>query len=237
MKLAIGCPIFEREWCFDWWADSVEAQQWPSFIDSVEYHFVYTPGSDDTLGAINHRFLTAEKKIIEVKGSGFPNAERANPARYAHLALLRNKLLDSVRTSGADYFLSWDSDMVFEPVLHELFIFRQVAGAFVEMLGQDWMLDSHPEAAFASWMLLDPVAAVAARSGRPVMPSDPPRKVGVVMGTVLFERSAFELVEYEFHPQGEDIGMALSCRDAGVEQWLVPAARGVHLHKWPGDEP
>lgn len=230
MKLAIGCPVFEREWCFDSWTISAAAQ---SFGMPVEYHFVYTPGNDNTGDLIGRYFPSA--RVIEVPGRGYGNAERADHTRYEHLAKLRNLLRNSVLASGADYFLSWDSDMVFEPVLHNLFIDRPVVGTFVEMLGQDWMLDNNPQAAFASWMVLDLTTRRADRPQEVVMPGDDPRRVGVVMGTVLWRRDALMRVRYEYHPQGEDIGIALRCADAGIEQWLVPAARGVHLHEGPGD--
>lgn len=233
MRLAVGCPIFEREWCFDRWVDSVECQEWPDGTE-LEFHFVYTPGGDDTLGVIRHRLLTANVTVIEDKRPGFRNEQRADSDRYRLLAELRNKLLDSVRASKPDYFLSWDSDMIFGPVLHHLFIEKPVVGALVDMLGFDWMLDiDGGEPAFPSWMWLEGDQGVR---GRRSYAASGPFRVGVVMGTLLMSRLAFNSADYEFHPQGEDIGFAIQCRRFGVEQWLAPAARGVHLHAGPGDK-
>jgi hypothetical protein len=237
VKLAIGCPIFEREWCIDRWVDSIEAQDMGG---EVSYHFVYTPGEDDTLGAIRHRLLTADVTIIEDDAPGYRNAQRADASRYAHLARLRNLLLDSVRASGADYFLSWDSDVILaDGAVRAMFeVGKPVVGALIEMLGQDLMLDNHPEGAFPSWMRIDPIGRTAERANgqAPIMPGDPPTRVGVVMAVVLWHRSAFERVNYAYHPHGEDIGIALECSDLGIEQWLAPRARGVHLHQAPGDK-
>lgn len=229
MKLAIGCPIFEREWCFDQWADSVESQRWPRGT-KIEHHFVYTRGRDGTLGAIKRRFPDATINHIEHLPT-FTNSERADKRRYHVLAELRNFLLDSVRESDPDYFLSWDSDMTFGPVLNKLLIGKPVVGALVEMLGHDWMFDTHREASFPSFMFLSSGEGVRVQSWDMGVPF----KVGVVMGTVMMDRGTFERVQYRDHPQGEDIGFALCCEELGIEQWLAPGARGIHLHEGPGD--
>lgn len=228
----MSCPIFEREWIFDQWADSVEAQVWLDDTEVVPI-FGYTPGADDTLGAIRRRMPGAT--VLNCSDfRAFRNSQRGEMERYTTLALIRNRIMDAAVTLDIDFLLSWDSDMLFEPVLDKLFIDKPVTGALVDMTGEDWLMEEGH--GFPSWMWLHEQKGARRELGwRPA--DDPePFQVGVVMGTVLMSRPVIERVRYASHDLGEDIGFACACEAHGFDRWLVPAARGVHIHDKPGEK-
>jgi hypothetical protein len=225
VKLLVGCPIFERAWIFDRWADSVLAQTWPAGTE-VEYAFAYTPGEDDTLEAILRRFRG--EVLITHCGDlvAFRNDQRGDDNRYYTLAEARNRLFDAATSRGMDYFLSWDSDMIFPDVLGKLFIDKPVVGALTDMTGVDWLMDEgHGFPSFMQWSERGPRRP----EGWKPEPGMEPFEVAVPMGTVLWRRDAFSRVRYCFDRLGEDIGVARMCEAYGIERWLVPEARGEHV--------
>lgn len=231
MKLAVACPIYEREWIFDRWADSVEAQTWPEDTEWVTM-FAYTPGPDETFRAIKRRFAERAWVLDCADVPAFDNTQRGDSDRFTSLALLRNRILDAAARAGVDYVLSWDSDLIFPDVLGKLFIDKPVVGALVDMTGEDWLMEEGH--GFPSWMWMHPPAHARREEGWRPADNSEPFQVGVVMGAVLMSRPVIEQARYAYHSLGEDIGFAYSCEAYGFDRWLVPAARGVHVHDKPG---
>lgn len=231
MKLAVACPIYEREWIFDQWADSVEAQTWPDGAE-VTTIFGYTRGEGDTLGAICRRFPGST--ILHCSDlPAFRNSQRSDEARYTTLATIRNRIMDAALALNADFLLSWDSDLIFPDVLGKLFIDRPVAGALVDMTGEDWLMEEGH--GFPSWMWMHERSGALREEDWCPADNPEPFQVGVVMGAVLISRPVIEQARYAYHSLGEDIGFAYSCEAYGFDRWLVPAARGVHVHDKPGE--
>jgi hypothetical protein len=224
MRLAIGCPIYNREWVIPRWWEALEAQALPPGTE-VEFHFAVSPSEDDTERLLLERCNGRLSLLNCADLPTFPNRHKGhNAERFATLATLRNRLVESVRRSDPDYFLSVDSDMILEPnAVQEMLGVGDCVGALSDMLGSAIMV--HPSAMRLEHNGVKVKAQRISVDGI----GDEPLPVDVVMAVVLFSRRGYRAVHYGLHEQGEDIAAALSLRDAGVSRWLQPRARATHL--------
>lgn len=219
----MGCPVFERAWVLERWFDAVEAQE----FGDLRFAFVWTPGRDETGDIIARRAPDAEV-IVADDHRGFGPEERMNQDRYGVLAEMRNRLLWLVRELRPEYFLSWDSDVLFRPGdVRGLWRGHGAVGALFDMTGADSLMR------FPSAMRFEDFAT--GRGGRHYTAEEAlswrvPRRVDVIMAVKLMSRRCYGAVDYAWHPQGEDLAWNLRCAELGIERWLHPGVRGRHLH-------
>jgi hypothetical protein len=93
------------------WFDALE--DWAPHLD-IEYAFVYTPGSDDTLDIISERAPNAHWSTY-MAGDHSTKRNWGEESRLRTMADLRNELLKVVRGIEPDLFLSLDSDILVPP--------------------------------------------------------------------------------------------------------------------------
>lgn len=224
MKLAVGMPVFQREWCLPLWFDSLEAQNLAPKED-ITLCFAYSKGTDRTHDILMERGNDyGNLMIYQYDVQSFPNRE--DMSRFTVLAQLRNALLGMVKETDADYFLSWDNDIIFEPdVLKSLFIGEPAVGALVDMGGRDGLMH-HPSVMHFP----QAVGEIAFRRPWNEYPHDKPFKADVIMAVKLMTKEVYSNTEYKWDVCGEDIGWSLNCAEKGYDRWLQPLARGIHLY-------
>lgn len=114
MRVAIGCPVYERAWVLDRWFDGMQSING----HDVVFCFAVTPGSDDTQTVIQRRVLErgADLAVVSIREGLHANKRNwGNPERIETLAACRAALDELVRRESPDVFLSVDSDIVLPP--------------------------------------------------------------------------------------------------------------------------
>ena len=122
VRLAVGCPVYERGWVLNHWFDALD--DWARHLD-IHFVFVYTPSSDDTLDIIDRR-ATPYGLTLKYVEEGDHSVQRnwGQKSRLETMAFLRNELLDLARETEPDLFLSLDSDILVPPWEPEMNFFR-----------------------------------------------------------------------------------------------------------------
>lgn len=207
-QIAIGCPLWHREWLIERWWCYVEAACMAADVEP-RYAFLIDQRDTEDLRLVNklalHYGRTMDCVIVDEKQDR--EDERVwNARRYEHMVWVRNQLLDLVRRIGADYFLSLDSDIL----LHQeaLRSLLENIDGFDAMGGRCYMT-SHGNIA--------PSYALHAGWGGLLRPDETNvLPVDVIMGIKLMRPSAYN-INYEFHPYGEDIGWSINCTSKGLK--------------------
>lgn len=227
MKLAVGMPVFERAWCLPLWFESLEAQKLVPKED-ITLCFAYSKGYDGTYDILRRRGEEYGNLLLyefDLK----TYSDRMDMSRFHELAALRNALLDMAKETEADYFLSWDNDILFYPErLRELFAVcgrDRAVGALIDMGGQDEAMQ-HPSV----MQFPDVEGEIAYRNHWNTYPHTEAFKCDVIMAVKLMGRDVYENTRYKWDPVGEDIGWCLDCEEKGYERWLQPQSHGIHLY-------
>jgi len=112
-KVLVGCPIFERAWVLPRWFDALEVQK--KDVD-LSLAFCVTQGKDATEDLIAK--AAGRFPIDAVKFIGGPedhSRDWTDADKVGVIAAKRNKILEMVKASKADYFLMLDSDVIVPP--------------------------------------------------------------------------------------------------------------------------
>lgn len=224
VKLAIGMPVFERAWCLPLWFDCLEAQDLVPKED-ITLCFAYSKSYDGTYDILRYR--GDEYGDLLIYQYDLPTySSRENMARFNELAALRNALLDMVKETDADYFLSWDNDILFPPrALQHLFIDKDAVGACIDMGGIDEEM-GHPSVMHFPQHEME----VAYRRPWSEYKQDEPFQCDIIMAVKLMKKKVYSNTRYRWDAVGEDIGWCHDCEEKGYERWLQPLARGYHLY-------
>lgn len=218
MTLLIGCPVAHRGWIIRHWAEhALAAARHAGF----EPRFVLAAHPDDPTPAHLAPHLAAPLDVVPVDlERGEDRRDWYRGGRFEQMAVIRNALLEHVRSVNPDLFLSLDSDVL----LH-----RGALVAMVELLEQ-W--DASGSACFlskappvrvdgqigkGSWRM--PNAGKLSRNHslmRKWEHGGINRRVDVLMAIKLMSPAAYN-VDYSGHFQGEDVGWALNAKAAGLQ--------------------
>ena len=216
MKVAVGCPVYQRAWVLEAWFDHIEALGW-----DIRYVFAYTPSSDNTLEIIKRR---AKDPVYEIVVTGNHSVKRnwGDADRLSTLAHLRNVLLDLVRQIEPDVFLSVDSDILMpensDLLLEDLDTYDAVAP--LVMLSQSGNVSN------AFYQRGPKVTRRRVKQFYDaVMPVD------VICAAKLITPDIFndDRVEYGYHSAGEDIFWSNTAKVAGYSMALDPRVRPKHI--------
>lgn len=220
MKLAVGCPIYERAWILPTWLKHLEP--WSEHVD-LTLVFVYTPGTDATRDLIEEVDF-AETSVVTME-SGFHSTQRnwGNPRRIETLAMLRNRLLAQVTSLSPDLFLSLDSDILacswdeFQTLIEDLGHYDAVAPLV--------MLSKHGTISNAFYDAPRRPRRRVKNFYDMVMPVD------VICAAKLMHRGLFSdmSVMYGVHVAGEDIFWSNSAVEHGYSLALDPRVKMKHI--------
>lgn len=229
VEVVVGCPVRRREWIIDFWFDHVE-------MAAVElgwsplYAFV-GDRRDPTMAVIEERCARQDRRFVFAhleESLSEPDARVWNPTRFERMVELRNTLLALVRAEEPRYFLSLDSDILLGT--QTLAGLVQASVAYGAVGGATWMTPTSEMVPSCGWLKGMNGLLRQRIEHKGVMAVD------VIMAIKLMTPAAYA-VDYEFHPQGEDIGWSTACRRAGVKlgwdnRWpskhvMTPADRDV----------
>lgn len=209
VDLVVGCPIRRREWIVDEWFDHVDSAAARLGWNPV-YAFV-GDRRDPTVGILEDRCLLAQRLLLFAhvdEDIERPDQREWSPARFDRMVELRNILLGLVRAEEPRYFLSLDSDILLGT--HTLSGLVQASAAYGAVGGATWMTPTTERIPSCGWLrgMNGLIRRPIEHQG--VIPVD------VIMAIKLMKPAAYA-VDYEAHPQGEDIGWSKACRRVGVK--------------------
>lgn len=213
--IVAGCPVAHRSWIIRQWADATVAACAAAGHDVT---FVLAAHPDDPTPAALEDHLGHQVDVVPVQIERREDRRTWRLSRFEEMAEIRTALLQRVRQLAPPMFLSVDSDILLAP---------DAVTTMVRLL-DDW--DATGTACFLCKpprrrsdgvigrpSFLRPNYAMLDRAERIERKWQPgiTRRADVLMAIKLMSPAAYA-VDYRAHPQGEDIGWALACREAGL---------------------
>lgn len=206
VPLAIGCPIWKREWILPAWLVAVETACSEAGV-IPDYIFVADP-RDEPSQSIIKDFCTRFNRncwMAWIEEENVPDKRVWNEQRFHRMVYLRNLLLASVRNLGPELFLSLDSDIL---IHHKALVsLMALTETYDAVGGKAYMTDK------GTWC--PSFGYISATRGILRYESTDVLRVDAIMAMKLMTPLAYQ-VDYEFHEQGEDIGWSLACKREGV---------------------
>lgn len=204
--LLIGCPIWKREWAIPHWFRAAEQAAWRAGTEPA--YLVVADPRDAALEILRYHCEQSDRTLyvnyVE-ESPDLPVERHWNASRYQRMVYLRNELLLGVREIVPAFFLSLDSDIF----LHQQAIVNmmQHVDLFDAVGGKTFMTPTGHSA--PSYCFL--------QNGKIHRPNrdDVIDDVDVIMAVKLMTPAAYR-IDYEFHPQGEDLGWSAAARRAGL---------------------
>lgn len=160
----------------------------------------------------NHKSPFFEIKVRDdlVHHEHEENSRMWTLSKYENMVSMRNSLLERVREISPDYYYSLDSDvLITNPSTINSLISHVQSGAdavnslmFMTPMGimypsvMDWIEDS-PEKGYR----------------KTSYPYGSYFKSDIIMAAKMMSRSTYEDVDYQVHPQGEDLGWCLNAKE------------------------
>jgi len=221
VKLAVGCPIYERAWVLPSWLERLKP--WSEHAD-LTLVFVYTPSQDATRDLIEE--VDFAKTVVHTVSAGTHSTQRnwGDAGRIKTLAALRNDLLDAVTALQPDLFLSLDSDIL-ACSWEELQILIGDLGYF-DAVAPLVMLSKNGTTSNAFYQ------RVPGGSRRRVKTFyDVPMPVDVICAAKLMHQEVFSRMDvmYRYHPAGEDIYWSNRMHESGYSIALDPRVKMKHI--------
>lgn len=207
-SLLVGCPVYKRDWILPHWLINVEAAaKRMGLVPS--YVFVGDPNDKGVIDVIETcKELYCENRTVRfvwyAESEDRDDRRVWNALRYHHMVELRNTLLRMVRSMAPTHFLSLDSDILLHP--QSLLDMFESIDRFDAVGGKAYLSTGR---VCPTWANVSPLGGLIRKDAEGVFP------VQAIMAIKLMTPKAYN-VDYRFHEQGEDIGWALACREAGV---------------------
>lgn len=227
MKLAIGMPVFERAWILPIWFKCLEAQELAPKED-IALCFAYSKGFDGTYEVLRH-YGEQYGNLMIYEYDLRTYAGREDMSRFHELTALRNGLLEMARETQADYFLSWDNDILFPPGrLQYLFDSagpNKAVGACMDMGGNNENMGYPSVMQFS-----EAEGELAFRQPWSTYNHEEPFPCDVIMAVKLMGKEVYSNTKYRWDPLGEDIGWSIDAAEKGYERWFDPRAVGYHVY-------
>lgn len=225
-RLAIGMPVFQRAWILPLWFDCLAAQNLEEKFD-ISLCFAWSKDYDGTYDILENRGSKYDE--LRIYQFDLPTYEDRDLNRFSTLSSLRNALLDMAMETDAEFFLSWDNDVLFYPnTVGRLFDVCNpdtAVGALIDMGGNDTQMG------FPSIMHF-PQALGELAYRRPHSEYDwsSPFEVDIIMAVKLMGKEVFHNTRYGWDPVGEDIAWSHSAAGQGYKRYIHPDVRGYHIY-------
>lgn len=209
LEFIVGCPVYKRDWVLPYWFAHVE-QACADLGVVPHYLFVSDPTDEPTQRVIEEtvKALNRSCHAIYVEEPQHSGQRDWNAARYEHMIMLRNKLLEGVRALEPEYFLSLDSDILLHPEAITYLVNAQTQYDFHAVGGKTFLTPIGSGTWAPSWANLSAEQTLIREDRSTIMTCD------CIMAIKLMTQKAYN-VNYEFHPQGEDIGWSVAAKRAG----------------------
>lgn len=230
MNIIIGSPIYDRAWILPHFFKAVEQQT----IDLSQIGFLFEcgPNDEETVNAlfdwhaehpevicfdvnINHTVAHQEHQ---------DGKRKWRPGRYRQMVKLRNSLLDRVRAYEPDRYFSLDTDIILEPknTIERLYeITKEKADAASPLM---FMTPKDSRApSVMTWV--DP----GKRAKRLRYPLGEVFESDVIMAAKMMNRKTYNMINYEYHRQGEDLGWCKQAQEHGLKLFCVSDLYCPHI--------
>ena len=235
INLAIGCPIYKRDWIFPYWISCIENQ----YIDFSRTAFVFEVSQNDSETIemlIKYRNARPDipEFILDIK-EDVPHFDHEEGTRtwsiskYQNMVNLRNSLLSRVRELNPNYFFSLDSDILLtNQNTIQLLIAHVNSGAdavspLMFMTPVDTMYPS-----VMNW-INEPGGQAFRKESYPLgeyFESD------VIMAAKMMSKDVYTNVNYSLHSQGEDLGWCGNAAKMGYKLYSASYIYAPHImHK------
>jgi len=222
MKLAIGCPIYQREWSLPRWFQSIFDQGVnPKSVDLV---FGYTEGNDATL-TILEKYGKRFKSLNIIDCNDLPAFPGRNSERFYTLVIVRNRIFDKLKELQPDYYFSWDSDILLpEGTLKALVKDKKdIVGPWVDLVPPAEIPNCASKLATGGYRRHHPYEKFYPKKGL--------YEVSTVFAVSLMRNEVFNKCTYKWQQGGEDYGFADEVIAAGFKSWMDANNIGTHLYK------
>lgn len=232
MKILISAPVYKREWILPDWFAALEQQSIP--LEWLGFSFLVSPTDDEeTLSflldwhmkhpecwAFNIEFNDKDEHTAHHESG----SRRWNKIRYQSMVNFRNQLLDYARSVKPDKYFSLDTDILLddEDTIRHLI----------------WLTDTQCDAA-APLMFMTPNNIMAPstmtwgkesnRAFRGDYPLGTDFETDVIMAAKMMNPDVYENTYYQLHPQGEDLGWSLVCREKDYKLFCASSVYAPHI--------
>lgn len=207
--LVVGCPVRQRTWIIEKWFHHVEHACHLAEIEPA--YIVVADPQDETTRLLEYLAGLKDRRCVVSschEDLGGTDKRTWNHDRFGRMVELRNQLLGTVRELAPDRFLSLDSDILLHP--QAVATLLQTAETYDAAGGATYMTSTGLEFPSCGWN-----RGMEGFTRRP-MEHTGVIPVGVIMAIKMMTPTAYA-VDYEFNPQGEDIGWSLACERAGLK--------------------
>lgn len=235
MKILIGCPIYKRSWIFPLWATAIQRQSIP--LSDIGFIFEAAPDDEETISLLKI-FRNQHKEIphfdIDVREDiphfeHAPNSRQWTMSKYHNMINLRNSLLEKARQINSEYYFSLDSDIIIKhPATLELLVshIKDGADAVSPLMFMTPFDTKFPS--IMTWKEQEPDRAYRKEN----YPLGSFFKSDVIMAAKMMSQKTYKTVNYEFHPQGEDLGWCLDAKRKDLNLYCASYIYAPHImHK------
>lgn len=237
--LIVGCPVNNRAWIMPYWFKHVTAALAKAEIRDPKFLFVASE-DDDSLAWLNDENHPYDIEIVIVNEPAVPQRTQTEILpwcmdRYYHMVGLRNELLERVRHYVPFYFWSLDSDI---------------------LVDENVLLEVEPHVstydAIGMHCYMTPPLRPAANAATPFTAGREFANKGDIVNNIIVNRTHYEtqqgatfpvgclmaakfmtpnayFVDYAVHPEGEDVGWSLACKEAGLKLGWCSTALAKHV--------
>lgn len=231
MKILIGAPVYKREWILPHWFEALENQD----VSLNQIGFIFETASDDkgTKDLLfdwhaKHpqvwHFDARDNTDAEHVAHHVSGVRKWQPTRYQSMVILRNSLLAKARALDPDFYLSLDTDVLFEnpSTITELIKTTEYADAVSPLMYMTPMTANFPNV--MSWVDGRPIKA-----RRGTYPIGERFQADVIMAAKLMTPKVFHNVDYQIHRQGEDLGWSANCFNANYKLYCASDIYTPHI--------
>lgn len=206
--MIVGCPVLRREWIIGPWVEAVEescarAGVTPSYAfvgdrRDPTWDALRASGPADRVAWLDHVTEDVDQPFVR----------NWTPDRHVRMVALRNTLLERVRKTAPRLFFALDSDVLLHPdTVSDLL----EAGEGFDAIGAACYLTvdglARPNCGWFAPGTFD--------MRRSVMAPLTTFRVDALLAAVLMTPTAYA-IDYEFHPQAEDVGWSAAATRAGL---------------------
>jgi len=231
-SVVIGCPIYKRDWILPYWFACISQQN----LDFSKIGFVFIASSKDEKtikNLISFRNSRPDIKVFEIEFvddivhfEHEKNSRQWSMSKYYNMVHLRNCLLKKVREIQPDYFFSLDSDILLtNPNTINFLISHIQDGAdgvspLMFMTPNDIMYPS-----VMNWT--DEPGGQAFRQEN--YPIGSYFKSDIIMAAKMMSKTTYQAIDYEMHPQGEDLGWCANAAKSGLQLYCASYIYAPHI--------
>jgi hypothetical protein len=225
-NITIGCPIFKRDWILPHYFKFLAEQNYPK--NRMKFIFNIEDRTTDLLIDIlmeKHGFPNYRK----IYGDHDLSTQRRTwgEPKYRMMANLRNELLEKVETI---YYFSLDSDiLLIDPeTINKLL--KNLENPEIDACSiRIYNSENNRITNTMSWINGSDRAQRIGYSNYDLFPVD------ITGAAIMMTRKVLDMTlengfpEYKCHPQGEDLGWSLNCRDAHYKLWQDTRIYASHM--------